>query len=518
MTSPKKRRVGTTSRAVIYTRLSDLGRDKNETDGLQRQLDDCTAWAKRRGINISLHLSDAGKSAYQRGTRRTDFERLLLLMESAAVEYVLVWRLDRLARRSDDLERVIRAAEDSGITIVETQPGREHNAASGYVVPRIVSAIAGEESRSIGVRMARHKYGRATKGKHNGGGHRPLGWTTTRRDREIPSEKKLVLELVSRFLDGETCHSIAVDWNNRKLKSTLGKGWSSPQLYSVLRNHSYAGRIVYGGKADTSEQGTTFKASWKAFYPDATYDAIWNELAQRAEQPKNGGFHGRKHLLSGILVCGKCGYKVLAWKGNDTRPAVYFCQKRTEHPETCGKTRVNMRAMDRVAIALTLRALRDPEVLREISSGRKSSDIAAMQRQLKDLRGKMVRLETDMLTGKQARNQAYRNAMSEMGQQAEVLARDISGVTTKSAAGTGLKTEKDWLRLTLIEQRQILSGLYSAILLNPGRSGEDPLKRVTPLYAFQEHRFPSVDGRLLFSSSSSAQKPPSERSKGARRR
>jgi hypothetical protein len=439
-------------------------------------------------------------------------------MESGAVEYVLVWRLDRLARRPDDLERVIRAAEDSGITIVETQPGREHNAASGYVVPRIVSAIAGEESRSIGIRMARHKYGRATQGKHNGGGHRPLGWTSTRRDREVPSEKKLVLELISRFLDGETCHSIAVDWNSRGIKSTLRKGWSSPQLYSILRNHSYAGRIVYGGKADTSENGTTFTASWKAFYSDATYVAIWNELALRAEQPKNGGFHGRKHLLSGLLVCGECGYKVLAWKGNATRPAVYFCQKRTEHPATCGKTRVHMHAIDRVVIALTLRALRDPSVLREISSGRRSSDIASLQRQLKDLRGRMVRLETDMLTGKQARNQAFRNAMFEMAQQAETLARDISGVTTKSAAGSGLKTEKDWLSLTLVEQRQILSGLFFALLLKPGRSGDDPLKRLTPLYAFQENRFPSVDGRLLLSSSSSTPKPRSARSKGARRR
>jgi hypothetical protein len=366
--------------------------------------------------------------------------------------------------------------------------------------------------------MARHKYSRATQGKHNGGGHRPLGWTSTRRDREIPAEKKLVLELVSRFLEGETCHSIAVDWNSRRIKSTLGKGWSSPQLYSILRNHSYAGRIVYGGKADTSEQGATFIASWKAFYSDSVYDALLNELAQRAERPKNGGFHGRKHLLSGILVCGECGYKVLAWKGNTTRPAVYFCQKRTEHPETCGKSRVNMHAIDRVVIALTLRALQDPDVLREISSGRKSSDIAGMQRQLKDLRARMVRLETDMLTGKQAHNQAFRNAMSEMGQQAETLARDISGVTTKSAAGAALKNEKDWRKLTLIEQRQILAGLYSAILLTPGRSGDDPLKRITPLYAFQENRFPSVDGRLLLSSSSSTRKPPSGRSRGARRR
>lgn len=237
MPSPKRRQGTIGKRAVIYTRLSDLGRDKNETDGLQRQLADCTAWAKRRGLNITMHLSDAGKSAYRRTTRRTEFERLLLLMTSGSMEYLLVWRLDRLARRPEDLEKVIRAAEDATITIVETQPDREHNAASGYVVPRIVSAIAGEESRTIGIRMARHKYGRAAEGKHNGGGHRPFGWTNTRRDREIASEKRLVLELVDRFLDGETCHSIAVDWNNRGIKSTLGKGWSSPALRDSSKSH-----------------------------------------------------------------------------------------------------------------------------------------------------------------------------------------------------------------------------------------------------------------------------------------
>ncbi|MCA1696224.1 MAG: recombinase family protein, partial [Actinobacteria bacterium] len=86
-------------RAVLYLRQS-VDRAGDEL-GVTRQRQDCERLAAERGWSIVATLSDNDTSASE-GHRRK-FAELLRLIDSKAVDVVVVWAIDRLVRRLADL-------------------------------------------------------------------------------------------------------------------------------------------------------------------------------------------------------------------------------------------------------------------------------------------------------------------------------------------------------------------------------------------------------------------------------
>ncbi len=497
-------------RAVIYTRLSDIGPGGRDTVGLDRQQVDCEQFAKHRGFDVVMSFREEGVSA-TRGAKRAQFASMLLYLDAGRADVVLAWRLDRLTRSSRDLERFLDVAQRERITLYLTHDGTEAKPDGSMLFLRLGAVIAAEESRTIGLRVARSKLERARTGRHTGGGPRPYGWTTAEKTKSIAAERKMIRELVKRVIAGESCHAIAVDWNERKIASTRGGRWNSSQLYSLVRSPRYAGKVLYQRK---SNEPQLFPAGWQSFISASDWVLVELELARRANEPKNGGFHGRRHLLSGLLVCAGCGYKLLAWKGNSERPAVYMCQRRTEHPERCGRTTMLMSDADLTVAELTLRALRDPVVIVSVASGTGSSAVAKKQGRLRAIEVRRTRLEADVLTGKRQQTAAVRLALRDLAEEAETLSLELVGARVATGLkGRVIKSLKNWDRLGLLERRLILSGLFDAILVSCGRLRGPAIGRVSPIFVIQPVKPVRVDGRLILSKP----RAPRPRRKGSNR-
>jgi site-specific DNA recombinase len=507
--------------AVIYSRLSEIGVDGSHTAGLDRQEADCREYAKMHNFNVIEVYREEGVSAYS-GRVRPRFQHLIRDLAIGNINEVLVWRLDRLARRSRDLETFIDAATANNVTLHTVQDKRPHTPQDSYVIPRLVAVMAGEESRSIGVRVARAKEERAKAGSHTGGGPRPFGWTDGSKTKQVLPEKKLYLELARRFVAGETCHAIAVDWNARKIKNTQGGGWSSPQLYNILRSPRYAGKVLYQRR---SKAPRTFPAQWKPFIDERTWEAIQAEMRVRSQQPKNGGFHGRKHLLSGFLHCGGCGYKLLAWKGRVStatrkgRGPVYWCQKRTEHPEACGTSRIRMQDADAAIAGLAIEAIKDPAVTSSISAGTSSSATAKRQVRIAEIEDRLEDLERRLLKGELEENMAYRKAVAELRSERDTLSLEAAGHRFVSATrGRSLRSIADWKKLSLSDQRQVLASLLEAVLVAPGGVRAAILPRLRPIFITQPVKPLRVMGRLMLASARAKSLPPQKRRRGSRAR
>lgn len=505
--------------AVIYSRLSEIGTDGTHTAGLDRQEADCRDYAKRHGLKVIEVYREEGVSAYS-GKVRPRFHNLIRDLAIGTISDVLVWRLDRLARRSRDLEGFIDAAVTHNVTLHTVQDQNRHTPQASYLIPRLVAVMAGEESRSIGVRVARAKEERAKAGLHTGGGPRPFGWTDGSKTKQVPKEKKLYLELARRFIAGETCHAIAVDWNRRKIANTLGGGWSSSQLYNILRSPRYAGQVLYQRR---SKAPRLFPAVWKPFITVQTWEAIQTELVSRSRQPKNGGFHGRKHLLSGFLHCGGCGYKLLAWKGRPTTPTrtgrspVYWCQKRTEHPEACGQTRIRMSDADTAISGLIVEAIKDPRVTSDITAGTGSAATAKRLVRINEIENKLEDLERRLLKGELEENMAYRKAVAELRDERNELSQAAAGHRFELATrGRRLRTIADFMKLSLLERRLVLASLLEAVVVAPAGVRAPVLPRLAPVFVMQPSKPSWMMGRMMLASAGVKSSRPRKQVRGSR--
>jgi DNA invertase Pin-like site-specific DNA recombinase len=505
---------GNKLRAVIYTRLSVKDPDGGDHGSLERQEDDCLKYAKDKGYEIAGVYRDEGVSA-TRGDKRKQFKAMLTRLETGTINVVLIWKLDRLARRSTDLDRFLKILEEEEIILYSVADGHEAKPGNSHLSLRILTIVAGEESNNIGIRVRRAKLERARLGGHTGGGPRPYGWTSPAKLKVVPEERKCILELVRRFLAGETCHAVARDWNERGITSSTGVRWNSSQLYNIRRSPRYAGVVLYQRKSKSPQ---VFKATWKPIVDQQTWALVEHELERRAKEPKNGGFHGRRHLLSGFLVCEACGYKMLSWKGKERHPAVYLCQQRTEHPDRCGKSRVLMQDADETAAELVLHAMKTPSIAVATASGVGLKAVAQKQDRLRFLDAQIRDLEVKYLKGAITSEAALSRARSELSDERDAISAELSGARAQVALrGRVLKSLRDWKSLTLLEQRAILAGLFDYIVIAKGKTRESAVKRLKPIFVMQSEKPSRVAGRLMLESVLAAQKLRRARSKTVRR-
>ena len=144
-------------KAVVYTRIS-LDRT-GESLGVDRQEEACQEEAARLGATVVSVETDNSVSAYT-GRRRPGFEAVLDYVRSGRASMILCWHLDRLARRTADLQAVLdlMTGRDAPCPDLVIHPvkgseirGDDH---SGQLTAGILTLVASFESGHKGERVA----------------------------------------------------------------------------------------------------------------------------------------------------------------------------------------------------------------------------------------------------------------------------------------------------------------------------------------------------------------------------
>ncbi|MFL6253182.1 MAG: recombinase family protein, partial [Actinomycetes bacterium] len=90
-------------RWALYARISRV-MEANDTEGVSRQLADGRAAVARRGGTVVAELVDNDISASRFSTRaRSNYRRLLSMIEAGEVDGVWIWMEDRLHRQVIEL-------------------------------------------------------------------------------------------------------------------------------------------------------------------------------------------------------------------------------------------------------------------------------------------------------------------------------------------------------------------------------------------------------------------------------
>ena len=455
------------TRAVIYARTS---LDKSgEGAGVQRQLADCRAYAKRKKQTVIAEYVDNSKSAMN--GNRPEFERLLADVEAGGIDTIIVWAADRFYRRVTELERIIDALGDVPVEALHSG-AIDLSSPQGRMVARILGSVAQAEVEQKGLRQQRANQQRAEAGISRSA-RRPFGWKKAGEGFEPdPVEGPAVADGYRLLLAGVSLSQIAREWNAQGLTGSRGGAWTQARVSAVLRAPRHGGLVHYQGKVqpvENAEGSLVTEDVWKAA------QSVLND--PRRNPNANGGGRPAGAVLTGLAECYRCGSTV--------RPAsnsVDAGKSRAAYrylTYACNDNHVSWRREE-------LDALVVPEILAQLEANLEVLRAAELERQAAAADTKGPRAEVDRLRRQQADlatmladgtldAAAYRDAVTAITAALEVAEKQIARSAPspmQSMFDSPLTVAETWESLSVKQRNDIAKALIDRVIVHPARVGE----------------------------------------------
>jgi site-specific DNA recombinase len=304
----------------IYARISS---DDGTALGVGRQIDDCTAEARRRGWPVAQVFTDNDVSA-TKAKRRPEYELLLEAIEARTIDALVVYDVDRLTRTPAELERFIDLADRHHTALASVGGEVDLATPQGRLTARIKGSVARHEVEQMSRRLKRKFAENAKEGKAHG--VTPFGYRRERvndekgRDvgyREVldGAEAEAIRELYAMVIAGHTLRSLAKHLNDRGFRTGRGNPFQGNVVGTMLRRPRYAGHRTHAKQIIS-------KGDWEPVVSQDTYDQALAVLSNPGRRITHG--LEPKHLLSGIALCGRCG-SALRPNISSRREPTYAC-------------------------------------------------------------------------------------------------------------------------------------------------------------------------------------------------
>src|ERR1700686_3025855 len=298
--------------AAIYCRISHD--PSGERLGVRRQEDDCRAEASRRHWAPAAVYVDDDRSAYVVRKPRPEYQRLLSDIQRGSRAGVMTWRLDRLHRQPRELEEFIVLCDKHRVAVATVTGDVDLATSQGRLLARAWGAFAAHESEVKGERLQRAFEDRAHRGiRHFTGG--VYGYT--RRMTVNPQEATVIKEAAARVLHGDSIGEICRDFNRRGIASARKTSWRPTAIRGMLVNPLLAGLSTYHGEIVGG-------GHWQPIISRGRSERLRAFLCDAERRANQASV--RRHLLTGVLLCGRCGSQLYSGGGHGVRK--YRCLKR----------------------------------------------------------------------------------------------------------------------------------------------------------------------------------------------
>jgi len=360
-------------RAATYARLSET---YDAAESVPTQLANADRHAERRGWHVVARFKDDGYSAFKE-IKRDDFVNLIDAIERDEIDVVIIRDVDRLTRNLVDWDRFEKAAVEHRVILsAYTGTDLDLSTPDGAYYGGMETLRAKRESavRSVRVREAHERIAR--QGKSSGGGRRWFGYTRVFAYPEATAKRKRVVlreeinqveadalrDAADRVLRGETVGSIIREWTEKGIKPSSAEKWEESTLVKILKSPRLAGLREW--------QGKTYPAEWPAIFLPDTHEQL---VKLFSDPSRRSHVVGRKrHLLSGIARCGKCGGPLYPYKASTGHSATYRCVTGPAG-KGCGGVSVNAEILEEYVTGAVLDALESPRVQQAVRAGEDSS-------------------------------------------------------------------------------------------------------------------------------------------------
>ena len=328
-------------RAVIYARYSS---DNQRDASIDQQVKACERFATERDLEIIHVYTDRAMTG--KTDKRPSFLQMIRDSAKRRFQFVIVYSLDRFSRNKYDSAIHKHTLKENGVRVLSAM---EHisDDPTGQLMESILEGFAQYYSDELSQKINRGLTDNAEKGIVNGS--LPLGYRrgADGRPEIIPEQAEIVREIFRRVGDGELFIRIVDDLNRRGIPTKTGRAWNKSSFNSILSNERYIG--VYRYKNIVHPNG------FPPILDRATFQDVQNQLRER---PHGRGTTMRRkteygtYLLTGKLICGKCGALMTGMSGIGRHGGrcFYYACIRKKNEKACDKK--NLRR-DSVELAVT---------------------------------------------------------------------------------------------------------------------------------------------------------------------
>ena len=335
-------------RVVLYARLSV---SKEESVSIARQLEAGRRYAEGRGWEVVGEFVDDGVSATaNRPEERHGWKSLLAARDFDAV---IIWKVDRLARRVLDFLRVDETLQKRGAGLVAVEDPIDMTSPMGRAFAVILAVFGEMEAAAISSRITAARSYIIRDGRWPGGGI-PYGYQSVPNPdgpgRVLVKDNERIRWLsgaVAKALSGDTVNAIATWLTDsgaplpmRRTERTSGStSWNRQTVDGLLRNPVLAGMTPHNpGRAKSAKRADPFAVlrdergrpvinPTLAIITTEEFAALQRLLDTRTvpQARKKAERQSTSAFLSRVARCDECG--VYMCRGTNQKRPVLYCPK-----------------------------------------------------------------------------------------------------------------------------------------------------------------------------------------------
>ena len=282
--------------AGIYFRVSTM---EQATEGysLEAQERKMIDYVKYQNFNLAGKYKDEGISGAS--MNRPSLQRLINDVKIGKINYVIIYKLDRLSRRLKDVIDLVDLFIEKNVTLYSLSENIDLSSPFGRAALKIAAIFSELERETITERMKFGKEERARSGRMMCPGNNvPFGYRYNKEKEMFEIDKKeaeIINEIFDLYLKGYSFRKLN-DYFHNKYPDI--KTFNNPMSCKpIIQRPTYAGYYKF--------KGEIYKGS--NFEPIITYEKFIAAQTQ-VENNKTARKHDNSpYLLTGKILCGECG-------------------------------------------------------------------------------------------------------------------------------------------------------------------------------------------------------------------
>lgn len=307
-------------RVAIYARVSTEEQAEHGYS-IDAQLDTLRQYCKLYSKEVAGEYVDRGVSGKEM-TKRHELQKLLRDAERGLFEEVIVWKFNRMSRKTKDLLEIVERLDKNNVYFRSFSESFDTATPMGKFALQMMGAVGELERNTIVENVKMGMKQRARMGYHNGGAC--LGYKTTelpggdRKNKKttlaiVPEEAVIVRKIFESYAVGKGFRAIANQLNREGYKTKKGNTFSHDSIREIITNPVYVGTVRYNRFEGWSEKRRRGKNS-NPILTEGKHEAIierdlWDKAQALFVQKSKAcpRVYDSENLLTGLIRCPECG-------------------------------------------------------------------------------------------------------------------------------------------------------------------------------------------------------------------
>lgn len=221
-------------KGVGYTRVSSEEQAK-EGLSLAMQADKIRAYCQLHDMELVGLIEDAGISAKDiKG--RPGFQEALGMVYSGKADIVVVWKLDRAFRSTQDALTTAEKLNKKGRALVSINENLDTSSAIGEFFFTLLASLAQMERKLIGERTRAALQTKKSKGEYSGG-RAPFGFVVSEDGKLKPNarEQEILATIRTLKTEGQSTREICETLTEREIFNREGRPFQQTAIVRILK-------------------------------------------------------------------------------------------------------------------------------------------------------------------------------------------------------------------------------------------------------------------------------------------